>query len=301
VIVRFWGTRGSLAAPGPETVHYGGDTSTVEVRSAATGDRSVVVLDAGTGIRRLGEAIEPDIERVDVLLSHLHMDHIQGLGFFAPLFRPGLEVHVWGPASLEADLGSRLRRYLSPPLFPTRLHELPCDLHIHDLPSGVIDIPGMTIDCDFVCHPGLTVGFRLDDGVSTMAYLPDHEPALGAATFPSAPAWTSGFDLAHQVDLLIHDAQYTDAEYAERIGWGHSTVGHAAVFASHVGARRLAAFHHDPTHDDATIESLLEVARATAAGTVEVFGAAEAFTLDLDAELSVDPGGALDAHIEDPL
>lgn len=300
MIVRFWGTRGSLAAPGPETVRYGGDTSTVEVRAAATGDRSVVVLDAGTGIRRLGEAIEPDIERVDVLLSHLHMDHIQGLGFFAPLFRPGLEVHIWGPASLEADLGSRLRRYLSPPLFPMRLHELPCELHIHDLPNREIDVPGMTIDCDFVCHPGLTVGFRLDDGESTTAYLPDHEPALGAGTFPSPPAWTSGFDLAHQVDLLIHDAQYTDEQYTDRIGWGHSTVAHAAMFASHVGARRLAAFHHDPTHDDATIETLLELARAATAGTVEIFGAAEAFTLDLAAGVAIDPGAPLDARMEDP-
>ncbi len=301
MIVRFWGTRGSLAAPGPATVRYGGDTSTVEVRAADTGDRSVVVLDAGTGIRRLGETIEPDIERVDVLLSHLHMDHIQGLGFFAPLFRPGLEVHIWGPASLEAGLGSRLRRYLSPPFFPTRLHEVPCDLHIHDLPNGEIDIPGLTVDCDFVCHPGLTVGFRLDDGVSTMAYLPDHEPALGSVSFPSAPAWTSGFDLAHRVDLLIHDAQYTDDQYAERIGWGHSTVAHAALFASHVGARRLAAFHHDPTHDDATIEELLEVARAIADGELEVFGATDTYRVDLAAGVSIDPRMALETRLEDPL
>jgi phosphoribosyl 1,2-cyclic phosphodiesterase len=126
-----WGIRGSLATPGPETVRYGGNTACLEVRGA---DGTLVVLDAGTGIRRLGAAVGPEVRRLDLLLTHLHMDHIQGLGFFAPLYRPGLEVHIWGPHSATLDLHGRLTRYLSPPLFPVRLRDLPCQLTLHDVP-----------------------------------------------------------------------------------------------------------------------------------------------------------------------
>src|SRR4249920_2264053 len=128
--VTLWGTRGSLATPGAETARYGGNTSCVGV----IGDEgTVLVLDAGTGIRGLGKTIDASVRRVDILLTHLHMDHIQGLGFFAPLFRPDFEVHIWGPGSATADLRARLTRYMSPPLFPVRLPELPCGLHLHDL------------------------------------------------------------------------------------------------------------------------------------------------------------------------
>ena len=152
-----------------------------------TGDPGhVVVLDAGTGIVGLGDTIGPDVQRVDVLLSHLHMDHILGLGFFKPLFRPELEVHLWGPASTVLDLRGRLTRYLSPPLFPVRLRDLPCRLELHDTPLGTFDLPGLTVQAALVCHPGPTVGYRLDDGHSTMTYLPDHEPALGAAASPTS-------------------------------------------------------------------------------------------------------------------
>ena len=132
MIVELWGTRGSLPTPGPETVRYGGNTSCVEVRTSA-GD--LLVLDAGTGVRRLGASLPADVARVDVLLTHLHMDHIQGLGFFAALFRPGLEVHIWGPKSITLGVGRRLARYLSPPLFPIRMADLSCRLELHDVPQ----------------------------------------------------------------------------------------------------------------------------------------------------------------------
>src|SRR4029077_9247052 len=119
--IRLWGTRGSLASSGPETAGYGGNTAAVELVNA---DGTILALDAGTGIRRLGAAIDPSVERVDILLTHLHMDHIQGLGFFAPFFRPSGEIHVWGPASATMDLRTRLTRYLSPPLFPVRIRDL---------------------------------------------------------------------------------------------------------------------------------------------------------------------------------
>lgn len=248
-----WGTRGSLPTPGADTARYGGNTACVEVTAV---DDAVAVLDAGTGVRALGQSIDRPVSRVDVLITHLHMDHIIGLGFFAPLFDPACEVHLWGPASATLGLRARLARYLSPPLFPVRIRDLAEPLHMHDVPFGAFEIPGFEVRAELVCHPGPTVGYRLDDGRSVLTYLPDHEPALGSRTFPGSPRWTSGFDLAHGADVLVHDAQYDDAEYAARVGWGHSTIDHALAFARLVDARRLVAFHHDPDHDDATLDAL---------------------------------------------
>jgi phosphoribosyl 1,2-cyclic phosphodiesterase len=184
VKVTIWGTRGSLPAPGPETTRYGGNTSCVEVRGR---DGSVVVLDAGTGIRRLGATIGPEVRRVDLLLTHLHLDHIEGLGFFAPLFVRGLEVHIWGPASTTLDLRARLTRYLSPPIFPVRLRDLPCQLELHDVMSVErLEIGELEIHAAQVCHPGPTVGYRIREGGASLAYLPDHEPALGSSPSPGA-------------------------------------------------------------------------------------------------------------------
>jgi len=260
VRVTLWGTRGSLAAPGPETIRYGGNTSCVEVRGK---DNGLLVLDAGTGIQRLGAAVQGGGGRIDLLLTHLHMDHIQGLGFFEPLYEPGREIHIWGPPSPTLDLRTRLARYLSPPLFPIRLRDLPCRLTLHNVPPERFEVGGLEVEADLVCHPGSTVGYRISDGTRAVAYLPDHEPALGVREFPGEPEWTSGFDLAAGVDLLIHDAQYTTEEYQERVGWGHSAVGDAVVFATLAGVRQLVPFHHDPTHDDAMLDRLDLAARAS--------------------------------------
>lgn len=256
--VRLWGTRGSLPAAGPETIRYGGNTACVEVQGA---DGTRLVLDAGTGIRRLGATMGPAAGRVDVLLTHLHMDHLQGLGFFAPLFEPEREVHLWGPPSTTLDLRSRLARYFSPPLFPVPLRELPCRLVLHDVPVEGFTVGALSIEAALVCHPGPTVGYRISENGRTLAYLPDHEPALGAREFPSAPDWTSGFDLVAGADLLVHDAQYTLEEYAERVGWGHSALPHALALARLAGVRRLVTFHHDPSHDDRVLDRFLDEAR----------------------------------------
>lgn len=243
--IRLWGTRGSVAAAGPETVRYGGDTSSVQVTSSQ-GD--VIVLDAGSGIRQLGAELAGST-RIDILLTHLHMDHIQGLGFFAPLFDPDTETHIWGPASTTMGLSDHLGRYMSPPLFPVRLRDLPNHV-THDLAPSSFRIGNISIDADLVCHPGMTLGYRLTDDTGTLAYIPDHEPALGARTFPDSPEWTSGFALMQNADILIHDAQYTQAEYDDRVGWGHTSFQQLMALAEMAGVGTLVTFHHDPSHTD---------------------------------------------------
>ena len=276
--VKLWGTRGSLATPGNETVRYGGNTSCVEVRGA---DGTLLVLDAGTGIRRLGANLGPDAGRVDLLLSHLHMDHIQGLGFFRPLDQPGHEVHIWGPPSTTLDLRTRLGRYLSPPLFPVRLSELPCSLTLHDVPLEAFEIGSFKIAAALVCHPGPTVGYRITENGASIAYIPDHEPALGVRQFPEASEWTSGFDLATGVDLLIHDAQYSTVEYPRHVGWGHSAVRHAVAFAAAAKVKRLVTFHHDPGHDDVALDRLIDEARNSAELPFELIPGTEGACFEL--------------------
>jgi phosphoribosyl 1,2-cyclic phosphodiesterase len=277
VKVTFWGTRGSIASPGEATAGYGGNTACVQVTGA---DGTCLILDAGTGIRALGASLPPGVGRIDILLSHLHMDHIQGLGFFGPLFVPGLEVHLWGPPSATADLRGRLTRYLSPPLFPVRLRDVASRLEVHNAPAERTRIGELVVTADSIIHPGPTVGYRITENGAAMAYLCDHEPALGVDKFPDRPRWTSGFDLATGVDLLVHDGQYSDAERRDRIGWGHSSAVEAARFAQLAAATRLACFHHDPSHDDAAVERLVAEA-AAAAPAVEVSGAREGVTIAL--------------------
>jgi len=277
VKVTIWGTRGSIAAPGPDTLRYGGNTSCIQVEGP---DGTVLVLDAGSGIRRLGARLV-GAKRIDVLLTHLHMDHIQGLGFFAPLYVKGLEVHLWGPASTTLDLRTRLTRYLSPPLFPVLLRDLACHLEIHEIPRATIEIGSFSVRSELVCHPGPTVGYRIGSAGKSLAYLPDHEPALGARSFPLGPRWTSGHDLAAGADLLVHDAQYTESEYPAHVGWGHSSLGHAIAFAAQAGARHLVPFHHDPARDDDALEAVVHRELERAKPSFPVTPAAEGTSYNL--------------------
>ncbi len=278
--VTLWGTRGSLATPGADTARYGGNTSCVGV----IGDEgTVLVLDAGTGIRGLGKTIDASVRRVDILLTHLHMDHIQGLGFFAPLFRPDLEVRIWGPVSSHISLRERLMRYLSPPLFPVSLRELPCMISLHDVPCGEVAIGEFRMTSALVCHPGPTVGYRITDARgSVLTYLPDHEPALGASAFPSLPlAWTSGGSLAANADLLIHDSQYSAAEYANHVGWGHSSFKDALAFAALSDVKHFVPFHHDPGHTDIDIDRMMKEALAEVTPACRVTTALEGATFQI--------------------
>jgi phosphoribosyl 1,2-cyclic phosphodiesterase len=280
VQVTLWGTRGSLATPGPEMARYGGNTSCVGVLGR---EGTMLVLDAGTGIRRLGTTIAPSVRRIDILLTHLHMDHIQGLGFFAPLYRPDLEVHIWGPGTAALSLEARLMRYLSPPLFPVSLSELPCKLAFHDLATGVAEIGEFRVSSVLVCHPGPTVGYRISEaGGGVMTYLPDHEPALGLLKFPQLPrAWTSGAELAADVDLLIHDSQYGSAEYPGHCGWGHSSLHQTLAFGSLVEVKHLVPFHHDPGHTDGDLDLMMAKALDEMKPAYRVSAGMEGMTFDL--------------------
>jgi phosphoribosyl 1,2-cyclic phosphodiesterase len=274
--VSFWGTRGSLATPGRATLRYGGNTSCVQV----TGPQgTVLVLDAGTGIRELGASLPPGLKRVDVLLSHLHMDHIQGLGFFAALYNPNMEVHIWGPASVTLHLPARLIRYLSPPLFPVHMRDLPSKLFLHDAARMDEQIGEFRVKSVLVCHPGPTVGFRIEGAAGSVCYLPDHEPILGAEKFVNDPAWISGMAVAEGVDMLIHDSQYTDEEYRARVGWGHSSMRQAIRFANLAGIGSLVAFHHDPLHNDDVLEEMHRSVIAELSPSYPITVASEGSTL----------------------
>ena len=277
--VTLWGTRGSLASPGPDTARYGGNTSCVEVEGH---DGTVLILDAGTGIRRLGMVLPRTLRRIDVLLTHLHMDHIQGLAFFRLLRTPGVEVHIWGPASATLSLHARLTRYLSPPLFPVFLRDMPSTLFLHEVPCGDFEVGEFRISSALVCHPDPTVGYRIAASGAVLTYLPDHEPALGVDRFPWSRDWTSGYALARDVDLLIHDAQYTDDEYAERIGFGHSSVPQAFAFAEMTEVRHLVPFHHDPAHTDDDLDRLLAETMASARPQFAVTPGVEGASFDLN-------------------
>lgn len=252
-----WGCRGSLPSPGASKLRYGGDTSCVELRLA---DGTLIVLDAGTGIRELGAQLEPE-GAVHLLLTHLHMDHVEGFPFFSPLWTPGAEVHVWGPPSPMMSLKERLARYMSPPLFPIDVHDVPCSTVFHDLPSEPWTIGSATVSALPVEHPGPTVGYRFEENGRSFAYMPDHEPAALGDFANESPDWIDGYGVAQDVDLLMHDSQYTTQEYEARRGWGHSSYADAVAYAQVTGAKRLLLFHHDPTHDDDTLEDIERRAR----------------------------------------
>jgi phosphoribosyl 1,2-cyclic phosphodiesterase len=259
MVVRVWGARGSLPTPGAETVRYGGNTSCVQVTLS---DGTQIVLDAGTGIRNMPADLGADGGHIHVLLSHLHLDHIQGLLFFEPLFRPETEVTIWGPSAPGRSLERRIGRYLSAPLTPLDVRELPCRLDFRDCPVTEWQIGSARIRAEAVTHRGPTLGFRIEDAGVSLCYLPDHEPALIGDLAELEPEWISGHSLAAGVDVLMHDCQYTDAEYPLHMGWGHSALSHTLRFAHRCGARRTLLFHHDPAHTDDVLDAMLEGARA---------------------------------------
>ena len=219
--VTIWGCRGSVPTPGRSTVRYGGNTSCLEVELAGG---SVLVLDAGTGIRELGAELERrDLRRIHVLLTHLHLDHVEGLRFFEPMWNERFEIDIWGPPSPVLSLPERIARAFSPPLFPVELADVPARVSFNDVPRERWRLDGATVQAELIVHPGPTVGYRVETGEGTLAYLPDHEPALTGPLRGRSRDWISGASIATAADVLVHDAQFSEKEYSQRVGWGHSS------------------------------------------------------------------------------
>jgi phosphoribosyl 1,2-cyclic phosphodiesterase len=254
--VRLWvcGVRGSTPAPGPEFVRYGGHTSCVAV--AASGERPSLLLDAGTGIRRLSALLEGAPFRGALLFGHLHWDHTQGLPFGGAVDNDSSEVDCYIPA--QGDPVEVLSRVMSPPHFPITPGQLRGAWKFHSLEEGHHEIGHFTVLARDIPHKGgRTFGYRVSDGTSSMAYLSDHWPiSLG----PGPEGWgeyhDAALELCRDVDVVLHDSQYTAAELPERATWGHSAVDYAVKLCELAGARRLLLFHHDPSRTDEQIAEL---------------------------------------------
>lgn len=290
--IRFWGTRGSLAKPGPATVRYGGNTSCVEVRAP---DGTLIVLDCGTGAHDLGQALLASGEhplRGHVLVTHTHWDHIQGFPFFAPLFIRGNEWDVYAPQGVGQRLEDTLAGQMEYKYFPVPLRQLDATMRYHELVEGAFDLGAVHVTARYLNHPGLGLGYRLDVGGVTVVYATDHEPHSRhqpEATGAPGAGRVHREDERHveflrAADLVIHDSQYTLEEYPKKVTWGHTAAEQAVDFALAAGAKRLALFHHDPLRRDEALDRLLEACRQRAAangGTLDVFAAAEGQVIEL--------------------
>ncbi len=284
--VKFWGTRGSIPTPGPQTARYGGNTACVSV--SGPGGR-LVILDAGSGLRPLGHELM--VHRngpiaADILLSHTHWDHIQGLPFFKPLSAPGNSFCILGAAQEGVALEEILRRQMDPMVFPVPLRALAAAIQVQEITEGEVTLPGFTARAFRLRHPGTTLGFRLAPagGGTDFAYLTDNELGAGAR-YPVAADWRRRLvEFLAGADTLIHDAMYAEQIAPARCGWGHSTPREAVGLAAEAGCRRLILFHHEPEHDDDALDRLLEDTRGHASRTapgLEVVAAAEGMELPL--------------------
>jgi ribonuclease BN (tRNA processing enzyme) len=225
-------------------------------------DGTLVILDAGSGIRGLGVRLARERQRkICICMTHLHLDHLEGFGFFAPIWDEETEIDVWGPPSSVRSLEQRIARYFSPPLFPMQLSDVRASVTFHDVMTGEWQIGSARVSSDLVSHPGPTLGFRLEERGVSLAYIPDHEPKLGGGLRELSSDWISGFGLARGADVLLHDSQYSEAEYDAHVGFGHSSVADAVALGELAAVDRLLLFHHDPLHSDTELEALQHRAR----------------------------------------
>jgi phosphoribosyl 1,2-cyclic phosphodiesterase len=259
--VRFWGVRGSIPCPGPGTLRYGGNTSCVEVRC---GDQ-LLIFDAGTGLRPLGAALmaEGNIADTDIFLSHCHIDHLFGMPFFLPLHAEGYRIRIWaGNLKPASGVEDAVRKMMSHPLFPIEIDIAKSNVEFHDFRAGetLNPRPGITVRTAPLNHPGGATGYRLEFAGRALAYITDTEMANGAV-----PAILA---LAKDASLVIIDATYSDSELPSHAGWGHSSWQQCIRLANAAGAKTLCLFHHDPDHDDATMDAIAAAAGTERSGTI---------------------------------
>jgi phosphoribosyl 1,2-cyclic phosphodiesterase len=274
--ITFYGVRGSCPAPGAAYLRYGGNTACVVLRAD---DEQPIVLDLGTGVRSFGLTQPGDgTFRGTALLTHLHWDHVQGLPFFAPVHAPGARLDIYGPAQGGRSLAEVFAEWMRPPFFPIGYHELGGTIVFHDVDDDDFAVGNAKVRVRAVPHGGATVGYRVEWHGASLAYISDHQAPADMDTVAE-----SVLELCDGVDLVVHDGQYTPAEFAAKATWGHSTAAYAVTVAQRAGARALALFHHDPEHGDDALDRLVADAAAasSAAGGPEVLGAAEGLTLTL--------------------
>jgi phosphoribosyl 1,2-cyclic phosphodiesterase len=261
MLVHFWGVRGTVASPGADTVRYGGNTACVEIRC---GERTVI-FDGGTGIRKLGDRLVANGARVDadILFSHCHLDHVTGLPFFAPFYAKGHKLRLWAGNLLpETNLQGVIRTIMSAPLFPIGLDTFQADVEFRDFRvDDVLDLGhGIRVRTAALNHPGGSTGYRLEFGGRSVAYLTDTEHQLDLLD-------ANVLSLAKGADLMIYDGTYTDTEFPNYIGWGHSTWQQAVRLAEAANVKQVAVFHHDPDRDDAALDVAMAAAQKARAGT----------------------------------
>ncbi|MDQ6860403.1 MAG: response regulator [Verrucomicrobiota bacterium] len=262
--LKLWGVRGSIPVPGPSTVRYGGNTSCIEIRA----DGEIIVLDAGSGIRELGVALEKEFGerriRLTLLITHTHWDHIQGLPFFLPAYNQKNEIRVLGYEGARVGLATILAGQMETPFFPVSLRDLPSNIAIEELKEMEFSIGKVKLRSKFANHPGICAGYRVNTSGGSIAFFPDNEPyellKLDIAqrdntSTDEARAFAKSereklVEFLHGCDVMIFDTQYTDEEYEKHIGWGHGSLSRTVSLALEAKVRRLILFHHDPAHDD---------------------------------------------------
>lgn len=296
--VRFWGVRGSIATPGPETVRYGGNTPCVTVERG----RDLLILDAGTGLRPLGVALQASAGgtplELNMLITHTHWDHIQGFPFFVPAFVPGNRLNIHGPPSLDKPLEKVLKGQMDPEYFPVALGDMAARIVVEEVREPKFKAGNFDVEAIYVNHPGVTMAYRVTLGGTSIVYATDTEPYRrllpGADGEDSvATEYASGrdgmlIDFVRGADLYIADSQYTPEDYALKRGWGHTSYPDAVQLGIDAGAKRVALFSHDPMHDDDAIDRKLAHCRELAEGTsLEVLAAIEGESIELVSEAVV--------------